>query len=75
MYKLLYVTRGNRLYTVIINKVADLLQEPLCISKCVDTQFSSVPQSCPTLYDPTNHSTPGLPVHHELLEFTQTHAH
>ena len=38
-------------------------------------QFSSVAQSCPTLYDPMNHSTPGLPVHHQLLEFTQTHAH
>ena len=38
-------------------------------------QFSSVTQSCPTLWDPMNHSTPGLPVHHQLLEFTQTHAH
>ena len=38
-------------------------------------QFSSVTQSCPTLYDPMNHSTPGLPVHHQLTEFTQTHVH
>ena len=38
-------------------------------------QFSSVTQSCPTLCDPMNHSTPGLPVHHQLPEFTQTHAH
>ena len=38
-------------------------------------QFSSVTQSCPTLCDPMNHSTPGLPVHHQLLEFTQTHVH
>ena len=38
-------------------------------------QFSSVAQSCPTLFDPMNHSTPGLPVHHQLLEFTQTHVH
>ena len=38
-------------------------------------QFSSVTQSCPTLCDPTNHSTPGLPVHHQLLESTQTHVH
>ena len=38
-------------------------------------QFSSVPQSCPTLCDPMNCSTPGLPVHHQLLEFTQTHVH
>ena len=34
-------------------------------------QFSSVAQSCPTLCDPMNHSTPGLPVHHKLPEFTQ----
>ena len=38
-------------------------------------QFSSVTQSCPTLCDPMNHSTPGLPVHHQLPEFTQTHDH
>ena len=38
-------------------------------------QFSSVAQSCPTLCDPMNHSTPGLPVHHQLLEFTETHVH
>ena len=38
-------------------------------------QFSSVAQSCPTLCDPMNCSTPGLPVHHHLLEFTQAHIH
>ena len=38
-------------------------------------QFSSVAQSCLTLCDPMNRSTPGLPVHHHLLEFTQTHVH
>ena len=43
-----------------------------CISS---VQFSSVAQSCPTLCDPMNRSTPGLPVHHQLLEFTQTHVH
>ena len=37
------------------------------------TGFSSVAQSCPTLCDPMNHSTPGLPIHHQLLEFIQTH--
>ena len=36
---------------------------------------SSVTQSCLTLCDPMNYSTPGLPVHHQLLEFTQTHVH
>ena len=39
------------------------------------SQFSSVAQSCPTLCDPMDCSTPGLPVHHQLLEFTQTHVH
>ena len=38
-------------------------------------QFSSVAQSCPTLCDPMNRSTPGLSVHHQLPEFTQTHVH
>ena len=38
-------------------------------------QFSSVAQLCLTLFDPMNHSTRGLPVHHQLLEFTQTHVH
>ena len=38
-------------------------------------QFSSVPQSCLTLCDLMNHSTPGLPVHHKLPESTQTHVH
>ena len=38
-------------------------------------QFNSVIQSCPALCDPMNHSTPGLPVHHQLPEFTQTHIH
>ena len=38
-------------------------------------QFSSVSQSCPTLCDAMNRSTPGLPVHHQLPESTQTHVH
>ena len=41
----------------------------------VDIQFDSVAQSCLTLCDPINCSTPGLPIHHKLPEFTQTHAH
>ena len=44
--------------------------------KIMDTvHFSSVAQLCPTLCDPMNRSTPGLPVHHQLPEFTQTHVH
>ena len=38
-------------------------------------QFSLFAQSYSTLCDPMNHSTPSLPVHHQLLEFTQTHVH
>ena len=41
--------------------------------KC--SQIRSVAQSCPTLWDPMNRSTPGLPVHHQLPEFTETHVH
>ena len=41
----------------------------------ISVQFSSVAQSCPTFYDPMDYSTLGLPVHHQLLEFTQTHVH
>ena len=50
---------------------------PFCFSYsiCMIVQFSPVAQSCPTLCNPMNPSTPGLPVHHQLLEFTQTHVH
>ena len=41
----------------------------------VSHQFSSVARSCPTLCNPMDCRTPGLPVHHQLLEFTQTHVH
>ena len=44
----------------------------LCL---LTSQFSSVAHSCPTLCDPMNRSTPGLTVHHQLREFTQTHVH
>ena len=40
-----------------------------------NVKFSSDAQSCPTLYDPVDCSTPGCPVHHQLPEFTQTHVH
>ena len=42
---------------------------------CISQSVSSVAQSCPTLCNPTNHSTPGLPVYHQLPEFMQTHVH
>ena len=53
--------------------VALIVHSPrVCFSS---VQFSSVAQSCPTLCDPMNRSTPGLPVHHQLPEFIQTHIH
>ena len=50
---------------------------PLWLSRSLrySVQFSSVTQLCPTLCNPMNRSTPGLPVHHQLPEFTQTHVH
>ena len=44
-------------------------------SPMVSVPFSSVTQSCPTLWDPMDHSMPGVSVHHQLLKFTQTHVH
>ena len=64
-----------------------VLQDQICLllpvsfdflllhSRVLSVQFSSVTQSCLTLCDPMNCSMPGLPVHHKLPEFTQTHAH
>ena len=48
---------------------------PQFIIKEPSVQFSLVAQSCPTLCDPMNRSTPGLPVHHQLPELTQSHVH
>ena len=48
---------------------------PSLIIQFSSVQFSSVTQSCLTVCDPMNRSTPGLPVHHHLPEFTQTHVH
>ena len=45
------------------------------VARLMSVQFSSVAQSCPTLCNPMNCSAPGLPVHHQLPEFTQTHIH
>ena len=53
----------------------DKVMEILPFKWFSSVQFISVAQSCPTLCDPMNRSMPGLPVHHQLLEFTQTHVH
>ena len=64
--------RANEIYCICSPRSVSYL--------CVETlkflfQFSSVSQSCPTLCNPMNRSTPGLPVHHQFPEFTQTHVH
>ena len=51
--------------------VAKIISDKIRFSD-IKLGFSSVAQLCPTFCDPMNHSTPGLPVHHQLLEFTQT---
>ena len=55
------------------NEISNL--KTLIFLQTVNHQFSSIAQSCPTLCNPMNYSMPGLPVHHQLLEFTQTHIH
>ena len=63
---MVYPLKNNRLLREINN---------LKTRKNPSVQFSSVAQSCSTLCDPINCSTPGLPIHHQLPEFTQTHVH
>ena len=55
--------------------VSECLWHFLVCSSISSVQFSSVAHLCRTLWDPMNRSTPGLPVHHQLTEFTQTHVH
>ena len=61
--------KNHMIISIDAEKAFDKIQHPFMI------QFTSVAQSCPTLCDPVNRSTPGLPVHHQLLEFTQTHVY
>ena len=66
--------RRQSLYEILIVYTRE--ENPLCLKRGISSgQFSSVAQSCPTLCDPINYSMPGLPVHHQLPEFTQTHVH
>ena len=69
-------TQRNKVSKCCWNVPKDLLKEGLPQTfhlQKMQYLFSSVAQWCPTLCDPTDCSTPGLPVHHQLLEFTQTH--
>ena len=51
------------------------IKMPVMLLHCSSVQFNSVAQSCPTLCDPMNCSTPGLPVHYQIPEFAQTYIH
>ena len=78
--KALPLRSGTRLVCCLFNIVLEVLaraieQEKEIESMLIRNQFSSVTQSCPTLWDPMDCSMPGLPVHHQLPEFTQTHVH
>ena len=80
--KFWYATPGAkfwiRLLSIIkILWILSVIQDTFSLvdSSHTSVQFSSIGQSCPTLCDPMNCSTPGLPVHHRLPEFTQTHVH
>ena len=57
------------------NKYSSVVKQVNCDISTSSDQIRSVAQSCPTLCDPMNRSMPGLPVHHQLPEFTQTHVH
>jgi len=62
--------------TLVLQLISPFISVNIChVFRCSYVQFSSVAQSCPTLCDPMNRSMPGLPVHHQLPEFTQTHVH
>ena len=77
-WELPYIQAGFRKGSRTRDQIANIhwiIQKAREFQKNISVQFSSVAQSCPTLCDPMNRSTPGLPVHHQLPEFTQTHIH
>ena len=79
-HSLLFVYKNATNFCVFIMYLLSLLNsffnsKFFLVAPFSSVQFSSVAQSCPTLCDPMNSSTPGLPVHHQLPEFTQTHIH
>ena len=67
--------KDGRIVEASLLEVLSVGQTESCSDGRGHAQFSSVTQSCPTLCDPMNCSTAGLPVHHHLPEFTQTHIH
>ena len=74
-YGVLYFCSVGFKFFFFISDFTDLGPLPFFLDEFSSVQFSSVAQSRLTICDPMNRSTPGLPVHHDLLEFTQTHIH
>ena len=71
-----FYSKRSFLDSLLGNFILSYRNNVIIVQKVSDSvQFSSVTQSCPTLCDPMNRSTPGLPVHQHLPEFTQTHVH
>ena len=68
-------TVSSLLQSLLSNRKFRFPKEPNMSTNISSVQFSSVAQLCPTLSDPMNRSMPGLHVHHQLPEFTQTHVH
>ena len=62
-------------YIYIVNAIRNYFYFHFRPSVVHSVQFNSVVQSCLNLCNPMNHSTPGLPIHHQFQEFTQTHVH
>ena len=71
-----FMSMYSKTNTALYSKISKNKNQKKKINKWISSvQFSSVAQSCLPHCDPMNHSTSGLPVHHQLLEFTQTHVH
>ena len=71
----IFPTQGSNLGLLHCRQILYRLSHYYTWAEVMSVQFSSVAQSCPTLCNPMNLSTPGLPVHHHLPEFTQAHIH
>ena len=69
------ILQRSAFFTVQLSHLYMTTGKTIALTQFSSVQFSSVAQSCPTLCEPMNCSTPGHPVHHQLPEFTQTHIH
>ena len=77
-WELPYIQAGFRKGSRTRDQIANIhwiIQKAREFQKNISVQFSSVSQWCPTLYEPMDCSMPGLPVHHQLQDFTPTHVH